>query len=84
MIQAPTMVLHVKENMLLPIEFGRYLAEHISGAEFIGLPGGDLSITESNIMMLDHVAEFLTGERPVIEVDRILTTVLVYRHRGFY
>ena len=27
-------------------------------------------------MMLDHVAEFLTGQRPVIEVDRILTTVL--------
>jgi class 3 adenylate cyclase len=27
-------------------------------------------------MMLDHVAEFLTGQRPVIEVDRVLTTVL--------
>ena len=76
MIQASTLVLHVKENMLLPIEFGRYLAEHISSAQFIELPGGDLSITESNIMMLDHVAEFLTGQRPVIEVDRILTTVL--------
>jgi class 3 adenylate cyclase len=76
MIQAPTLVLHVKENMFLPIEFGRYLAEHIASAQFIELPGGDLSITESNIMMLDHVAEFLTGHRPAIEVDRILTTVL--------
>jgi class 3 adenylate cyclase len=76
MIQAPTLVLHVKENVLLPIEFGRYLAEHISGAMFIELPGGDLSTTDSNIMMLDHVAEFLTGRRPIIEVDRILTTVL--------
>jgi class 3 adenylate cyclase len=76
MIQAPTLVLHVKENVLAPIESGRYLAEHISGAKFIELPGGDLSITESNIMILDHVAEFLTGQRPVIEVDRILTTVL--------
>ena len=76
MIQAPTLVFHVKENVLLPIEFGRYLAEHISGAKFIELPGGDLSTTDSNIMMMDHVAEFLTGERPVIEVDRILTTVL--------
>jgi class 3 adenylate cyclase len=76
MIQAPALVLHVKENVLLPIEFGRYLAEHISGAMFIELPGGDLSTTDSNIMMLDHVAEFLTGRRPIIEVDRILTTVL--------
>ena len=76
MIQAPTLVFHVKENMLLPMEFGRALAEHISGAQFVELPGGDLSITESNITMLDYVAEFLTGERPVIEIDRILTTVL--------
>ncbi len=76
MIQAPTLVFHVKENVLLPIELGRYLAEHISGATFIELPGGDLSTTDSNIVMMDHVAEFLTGERPVIEVDRILTTVL--------
>jgi class 3 adenylate cyclase/pimeloyl-ACP methyl ester carboxylesterase len=76
MIQAPTLVFHVKENMLLPIEFGRALAEDISGAQFVELPGGDLSITESNITMLDYVAEFLTGERPVIEIDRILTTVL--------
>lgn len=76
MIQAPTLVLHVKENVFVPIEFGRYLAAHISGAEFIELPGGDLSTTESNIMMVDHLAEFLTGERPVIEVDRILTTIL--------
>lgn len=76
MIQAPTLVLHVRENMLAPIESGHYIAEHIHGAEFIELPGGDLSITESNIMLLDHVAEFLTGHRPVIEVDRILTTVL--------
>jgi class 3 adenylate cyclase len=76
MIQAPTLVLHVKENVLVPIEFGRYLAEHVSGAEFIELPGGDLSTTESNIVMIDHVAEFLTGERPVIEIDRVLTTVL--------
>jgi class 3 adenylate cyclase len=76
MIQAPTLVLHVKENVLVPIEFGRYLAENIAGAKFIELPGGDLSTTESNITMMDHVAEFLTGERPAIEVDRILTTVL--------
>jgi class 3 adenylate cyclase len=76
MIQAPTLVLHVEENVLVPIDFGRYLADHISGAQFIKLPGGDLSITESNIMSLDHVAEFLTGKRPPIEIDRILTTVL--------
>ena len=76
MIQAPTLVLHVKENMFLPIEFGRYLAGRITGANFIELPGGDLSTTESNIMMMDHVAEFLTGQRPAVEVDRILTTVL--------
>ena len=83
MIQAPTLVLHVKENMLLPIEFGRYLAEHISGAKFIELPGGDLSITESNIMMLDHVAEFLTGQTASHRGRPHTDHRLVHGHRGF-
>ena len=45
LIQAPTLVLHVGQNPLLPIANGRYLAEHIDGATFVELPGGDLGPT---------------------------------------
>ena len=76
LIQVPTLVLHVKEQPFTPVDLGHYLAEHIDGATFVELPGGDLSFTPANQVVADQVAEFLTGERPVVEVERILTTVL--------
>jgi pimeloyl-ACP methyl ester carboxylesterase len=74
-IQVPTLVLHVQNNPLLPIAHGRYIAEHIQRAEFIELPGADIGggIPASGIA---DIAEFLTGERSLGEIDRILTTVL--------
>jgi class 3 adenylate cyclase len=76
LIQAPTLVLHVQESALVPIAHGRYLAEHISGATFVELPGGDNTTTPELYVMADEIAEFLTGDRPVVEIERILTTVV--------
>jgi class 3 adenylate cyclase len=76
LIQVPTLVLHVSENILFPIAQGRYLAEHIEGATFVELPGGDSTTTPELYVIADEVAEFLTGERPVVEIERVLTTVL--------
>jgi pimeloyl-ACP methyl ester carboxylesterase len=75
LIQAPTLVLHVSEARLAPVARGRYLADHIDGATFTELPGADLA-PDPNSEVADEVAEFLTGERPLVEVERILTTVL--------
>src|SRR5436190_7664074 len=76
LIQAPTLVLHVKENALVPVAHGRYLAEHIPGANFVELPGGDSTSTPELYVVADEVAEFLTGERPSVQIERILTTVV--------
>ena len=76
LVQAPTLVLHAKDNFFIPVEMGRFLAENIDGAKFVELPGGDITIIgDSAITIPDEVAEFLTGTRPV-EVDRVLATVL--------
>jgi class 3 adenylate cyclase len=75
LIQVPTLVLHTKDNLAFTIEEGRYLAEHIGGAKFVELPGGDLQVA-SLPTALEELVEFLTGERPPVEVDRILTTLL--------
>ncbi len=74
-IQVPTLVLHVQNVPVLPIAHGRYIAEHIRGAEFIELPGADFGggIPAAGIA---EIAEFLTGERTLGEIDRVLTTVL--------
>ncbi len=74
-IQVPTLVLHVQNLPFLPIAHGRYIADHIRGAEFIELPGADLGGGIPAGAIAD-IAEFLTGERSLGEIDRILTTVL--------
>lgn len=76
LIQAPTRVLHVRDSRIVPIEHGRYLAEHIPHARLVQLPGGDLSMTPNLAVVSDELAEFLTGERPPVDIDRVLTTVV--------
>jgi len=76
LIQAPTLILHVRENPIAPVEHGRYLADHIAGSTFVELPGPDLAAVSSGNAVVDEIAEFLTGERPPVEIERILTTVL--------
>jgi class 3 adenylate cyclase/pimeloyl-ACP methyl ester carboxylesterase len=77
-IQAPTLVLHRRDNSWYRVEHGRYLGEHIPNARYVELPGadcypfhaGDYSAT------LDEIQEFLTGERVLPEPDRLLATIL--------
>jgi class 3 adenylate cyclase len=76
LIQIPTLVIHVRDCALPPIEHGRYLADHIARATLVELPGADFAVVANGDTVADEVAEFLTGERPIVEVDRILTTVL--------
>jgi class 3 adenylate cyclase/alpha-beta hydrolase superfamily lysophospholipase len=76
-IRVPTLVLHHRANQLFPLDFGRYLAEHISGARLITLPGSDtLLFTEGADEIVDHIEEFVTGVPPVREPNRALATVL--------
>jgi class 3 adenylate cyclase len=76
LISVPTLVLHSREHYWLPIEHGRYLAEHIQGAKFVELPGGEFGLAgDSGSEIVNEIAEFLTGKRPV-DVTRILATVM--------
>jgi class 3 adenylate cyclase len=75
LIQVPTLVLHAKDNRFYSVEQARYLADHIAGARFVELPGDDVFVAYS-APALEEIGEFLTGKRPPVEVDRILTTVL--------
>ncbi len=74
LVQAPTLIFHPADSPILPLEHGRYLAEHIPNARLIEEPGADLIPPDMDKAASD-VIEFLTGERPV-DVDRVLTTVL--------
>jgi class 3 adenylate cyclase len=76
LIHAPTLVINTVGNPMLPVIFGRDLADHIEGARFLEDPSGDLILTPSNDWIIDEIGEFLTGERPEHDVDRVLATIL--------
>jgi class 3 adenylate cyclase len=77
LVQAPTLVLHRRDFPLLPIEHGRYLAEHLPNARLVELPGADGPLTwEHPEVTLGHIEEFLTGVRQHVPTTRVLATVL--------
>ena len=75
-ITAPTLVLHREDCDFCPVDNGRYIAEHITGAHFVELPGEDaLYWTGDTAPMLDEIEEFVTGVRGSFG-DRVLTTIM--------
>jgi pimeloyl-ACP methyl ester carboxylesterase/class 3 adenylate cyclase len=77
LIQAPTLVLHTRHNPLIPLEHGRYIAEHIPGSRFVEIPGRGIAFDDGGSgRVLVELSEFLTGRRREVEIDRLLATVL--------
>jgi class 3 adenylate cyclase len=64
------------DSSLLPEIHGHYLANHIEGAKFASLPGSDMNHGDHAKVLYEEVAEFLTGTRPIPEIDRVLASVL--------
>lgn len=60
------------------VEFGRFLAERITGARFLELPGADHfpPFGENAMEIADAIGEFLTGAKAPIVSDTLLATVL--------
>ena len=78
-ISAPTLILHTVENRWIPIEHGRYLAEHIPNARLVELPGANNSLAFGSplgTLVMDEIEEFLTGTRAAADHTRTLTTLL--------
>jgi class 3 adenylate cyclase/pimeloyl-ACP methyl ester carboxylesterase len=76
-IQAPTLVLHRRDDVAFDIRHSEYLAEHIPNAKFRVLEGVDtLPFLGDSDAVLGEIEEFLTGARVEREPDRVLATVL--------
>jgi pimeloyl-ACP methyl ester carboxylesterase len=76
-IRVPTLVLHRSDLKMVPVQLGRYLAEHIPGAKYVELPGNDYFVYIGNTEeLLDQIEEFVTGARRTHEIDRQLATVM--------
>ncbi len=76
-IRMPTLIIQRADNPYFGRGHGRYLADHIAGAKYVELPGGDLLYwVGDTTAMLDEIEEFVTGVRGGSGADRVLATVL--------
>jgi hypothetical protein len=78
-VQAPTLVLHRRDDVDASVEEGRYLAGHIPGAEFVELDGSDHFVAVDPDQILDPVEEFVRGLESVSLTDSSLLTILAVR-----
>lgn len=78
-IQCPTLIAHTTADPVVPVEYARYLAEHIPNAKLVEFAGTDHTpwTNDSIDDWVDEMQEFFTGQRGSGgEPDRVLATVL--------
>jgi class 3 adenylate cyclase len=76
-IRVPTLVAHHADDLMIPPERGKYVADQIPNAKFVELPGRNMyHFVEPWRASFQEIAEFLTGHRTDVADDRVLATVL--------
>jgi class 3 adenylate cyclase/pimeloyl-ACP methyl ester carboxylesterase len=76
-VRVPTLVVQHAEDLMIPPEAGRYVANHIPGAKYVELQGHNMfHYVEPWRESFQEIAEFLTGQQADVADDRVLATVL--------
>nr|MBA3606598.1 adenylate/guanylate cyclase domain-containing protein [Acidimicrobiia bacterium] len=76
-IQAPTLVVHRRDDQWIRVDHGRYLAAHIPGAELVELDGDEDLFFQGDVdELLGTVEQFLRGVRRPVEAERVLATIM--------
>jgi class 3 adenylate cyclase len=76
-VRVPTLVLQHTDDPFITPAMGKYVAEHISGAKYVELPGRNMwHWVEPWRESFQEVARFLTGHQADVAEDRVLATVL--------
>jgi class 3 adenylate cyclase len=76
-ITVPSLILHRRDDTVVPVGQGRYLAEQIPDARYVELSGSDHLVTAGNQdALVDEIEEYLVGSRRAHEPERTLATVM--------
>ena len=73
-IAAPCLVLHHTESGI-PVEHGRYLADHLPSAQYVELSGSDALYFMAE-GLVERILPFVTGAEASDDLDRVLLSVL--------
>jgi class 3 adenylate cyclase/predicted alpha/beta hydrolase len=77
-ISAPTLVVHGRDDALVPPALGRAVADAIPGARYLELPGPHLPFAvDDGRAFVAAVEELVTGRLAEPDPERVLATVLV-------
>ena len=81
-VHQPTLVIHTHGDRLYPVQHGRYLADHISDAEYLELPSDShVPYFDADVVtqMFERIEGFISGlpsDRSTAPSSRIVSTVL--------
>jgi class 3 adenylate cyclase/pimeloyl-ACP methyl ester carboxylesterase len=77
-VRVPTLVVHHTDDPIVEPAMGKYIADHISGAKYVEIPGRNMYqfVEPDWRASFKEIAEFLTGQQPDVADDRVLATVL--------
>jgi DNA-binding SARP family transcriptional activator/pimeloyl-ACP methyl ester carboxylesterase len=79
-IRVPTVVVHRRGDIVIPVGNGRYLAEAIAGATYVELPGDDhLWWVGDRDAILDPIVDLFAAEAEEAVPERVLATILSIR-----
>jgi len=78
-VHVPTLVVHRTDDPVVSIDGGRQLARNIPNARLLELPGVNHFpfLGDDSDEITNEVAEFLTGVKPPVGGERVLSTVLL-------
>jgi class 3 adenylate cyclase/pimeloyl-ACP methyl ester carboxylesterase len=76
-VRVLTLVVQHADDPFIPSEWGKYVADHISGAKYVELAGRNVyHFVEPWHESFQEIHKFLTGHQAEVADDRVLATVL--------
>ena len=76
-VRVPTLVVHRTDDLVIRVEEGRYLAQHIPGARFVELDGEDHFVSGDPDQILDPIEDFLTARPALVDSAMALAAIVV-------
>jgi len=76
-VDVPTLLVHAKDDLAVPVQGSRFMARRIPGARLVEVEGEDHAPWFSSPdEIAGEIEQLLTGERHAPRADRVLATVL--------
>ena len=75
-VKAPVLVVNQLGSRIVGPDHGRYLAEHLPNARFVGIPGASFFPGGALEQLAEEIEEFVTGTRGHLDADRVFATIL--------